>query len=817
MECAACAVRIERQLAKVGGVQRANVNFATGEATVDYDTDATDLRALIQTVEKTGFAVRTETLNLPLQTVPSGEDLDAVFARVNGVRSATVDESQTPPVAVIEYVPAVAEPSMLRQRLVDAGYVAAGETIDAPDRTSLQEEREAQYRTYKRRFVVALLLSLPVAVISMAHGALDFPGVNWVLFALTTPVVLWAGQSFFTGAWNGLRHRTADMNTLVALGVGAAYGYSVVATVAPQVFEAAGRTPDVYFEAAAVIITFILLGRVLEARAKGRTSAAIEKLLDLEADTARVQRDGTTVEVPLDAVQVGDRVVVRPGERVPIDGIVQEGASAVDESMITGEPLPVDKQTGDTVVGGTINRTGAFVFQVTRTGQDTTLQQIVRLVRDAQGRKAPIQRLADRVAGVFVPVVLGVAVVTFVVWMLVGPEPALAHALLTFVSVLIIACPCALGLATPTAIMVATGKAAEYGILIKGGDAVERLRDVDVVVLDKTGTITEGTPRLTDVIPADGWVEDDLLRLAASAEARSEHPIASAIVDAADARSLSLTDVEQFASQTGLGIEARLDGRDVLIGNAAFLQERGVSGDLWPDHTLEAEGKTVVRVAVDGQPAGVLAVADAVRATSEAAIETFHRLGIEVAMVTGDTAATARAVAREVGIDRVEAGVLPGDKAATVEQLQQSGKVVAMVGDGINDAPALAQADVGIAISSGTDIAIEASDVTLMRDDLGAVADAFRLSQQTLRTIKQNLFFAFIYNTLGIPVAAGVLYPFLGVLLSPMIASAAMALSSVSVVTNSLRLRTFSPERAARRPEHTAPSPTEPTPEPAYA
>ncbi|NBC17838.1 MAG: heavy metal translocating P-type ATPase, partial [Bacteroidetes bacterium] len=676
MECAACAVRIERQLAKVGGVQQANVNFATGEATVDYDTDATDLRALIQTVEKTGFAVRTETLSLPLQAVPSGENLDAVFARVNGIRSATVDESQTPPVAVIAYVPAVAEPSALRQRLVDAGYVAADETIDAPDRMSLQEEREAQYQTYKLRFVVALLLSLPVAVISMAHGALDFPGVDGVLFALTTPVVLWAGQSFFTGAWNALRHRTADMNTLVALGVGAAYGYSVVATVAPQVFEAAGRTPDVYFEAAAVIITFILLGRVLEARAKGRTSAAIEKLLDLEADTARVQRDGTTVEVPLDAVQVGDRAVVRPGERVPIDGIVQEGASAVDESMITGEPLPVDKQVGDTVVGGTINRTGAFVFQVTRTGQDTTLQQIVRLVRDAQGRKAPIQRLADRVAGIFVPVVLAAAVVTFVVWMLVGPEPALAHALLTFVSVLIIACPCALGLATPTAIMVATGKAAEYGILIKGGDAVERLRDVDVVVLDKTGTITEGTPRLTDVVPADGWAEDDLLRLAASAEARSEHPIASAIVDAAAARDLSLANVEHFASQTGLGIEARLDGRDVLIGNAAFLHERGISENAWPDHTLEAEGKTVVRVAVDGQPAGVLAVADAVRPTSKAAIETFHRLGIEVAMVTGDTEATARAVAREVGIDRVEAGVLPGDKAATVEQLQQSGKVV---------------------------------------------------------------------------------------------------------------------------------------------
>ena len=548
--------------------------------------------------------------------------------------------------------------------------------------------------------------------------------------------------------------------------------------------------PDVYFEAAAVIVTLILLGRLLEERAKGRTSAAIEKLIGLQAETARVIRNDETIEVPVADVRVGDRVLVRPGEKIPLDGEVLDGASAVDESMITGEPLPVDKGRGDTVVGATINRTGAFTFRVTRTGRDTTLQQIIRLVREAQGRKAPIQRLADRVAGVFVPVVLVIAVATFGLWLLFGPEPPLTYALLTAVSVLIIACPCALGLATPTAIMVATGRAAEKGILIKGGDAVERLRAVDVVVLDKTGTLTEGRPRLTDVVAVDGWTEDELLALAASAEARSEHPIGAAIVEAAQARKLSLSDVESFASQTGSGIEASVGGHDVRIGNAAFLNGSGTAADLRlsGEDALARDGKTVVRVAVDGELAGLLAVSDAVRPTSEEAVRRLHERGVEVVMLTGDAEASAQAVARAVGIDRVEADIRPDRKAAVVSALQAEGRVVAMVGDGINDAPALAQADVGIAIGTGTDVAIEASDVTLLRDDLLAVADAFRLSERALRTIKQNLFFAFVYNIIGIPIAAGLLYPFFGVLLNPIVASGAMALSSVSVVTNSLRL-----------------------------
>ncbi len=721
MECAACAVRIEKALGKQAGVRTASVNYATGEALVEYDAGAVGLDLLAAAVERTGYRVRPE---------PPG------------------------------------------------GAEAA-------------EEQEDRYRATRRRTVVAALLSLPVVVLSMAHGAIDFPGMRGLMLALTTPVVAWAGAGFFAGAWRALRHRAADMNTLVALGVGTAYGTSVVATLAPGLWARAGQRPEVYFEAAAVIVTLLLLGRLLEERAKGKTGAAIRRLVDLQPETARVVRDGQETDVPVAEVALGETVVVRPGERVPLDGTLVEGASAVDESMLTGEPLPVEKRPGDAVTGATVNRTGAFTFRVTRTGEGTTLAQIVRLVREAQGRKAPIQRLADTVAGVFVPVVLLVAVVTFVVWMLVGPEPRLGYALLTFVSVLIIACPCALGLATPTAIVVATGRAAEHGILFKGGDAVERVRDVEVVLLDKTGTLTEGSPRLADVVPLAGWGEADLLALAAAAEARSEHPIGEAVAAEAEARGLALSPVEAFQSQTGLGVEATVGGRAVLIGNRDFLAEHGVEQGALDgiEGGLAAAGKTVVRVAVEGEAAGVLAVADTVRPTSREAVAALRGLGVEVVMVTGDAEASAQAVAEAVGIERVEANVRPAGKAEVVRRYQREGKVVAHVGDGINDAPALAAADVGVALAAGTDVAVEASDVTLVRDDLLAVAAAFRLSNRTLRTIKQNLFFAFVYNVLGIPVAAGVLYPVFGLLLSPVIASAAMALSSVSVVTNSLRLR----------------------------
>ncbi|MDX1418427.1 MAG: heavy metal translocating P-type ATPase [Rubricoccaceae bacterium] len=796
MECAACAVRIERQLGKQPGVRTASVNYATAEALVEYDSAETGVDRLAATVQKTGYGVRTETLVVPLRAapgavVPTSAAVEEVLDRENGFLRADVDAEAAPPEAALHYVPGVADPDRLLERLEDAELAVPGVAVERADPDALQHEREARYRALRRRFVVAAVLSLPVVVLAMSHGALDFPGSRLVQLLLTTPVVVWAGRGFFGGAWKALRHRAADMNTLVALGVGTAYGYSVVATLAPGLFMSAmGRHPDVYFEAAAVIVTLILAGRVLEERAKGKTGAAIRRLMDLQPEEARVVRDGREAEVPVAEVAVGELVAVRPGERVPLDGTVTEGASAVDESMLTGEPLPVEKRPGDAVVGGTVNRTGAFRLRVTRTGRSTTLAQIVRLVREAQSRKAPIQALADRVAGVFVPVVLVIALAAFAVWLAVGPEPRLAYALLTAVSVLIIACPCALGLATPTALVVATGRAAEHGLLLKGGDAIERVRDVDVVLFDKTGTLTLGAPRLTDAVPLGGD-EASLLALAAAAEAQSEHPIAGAVVAEAEARGLPLPPVSAFQTETGLGVAATVDGRAVRIGNRAFLEEHGVASEPFDARqaSLEADGKTVVRVAVDGQPAGLLAVADTVRDSAAEAVRQLRALGVTPVMVTGDAEAAAHAVARQVGIERVEAEVRPADKAAVVERYRREGRVVAVVGDGINDAPALAAADVGLALATGTDIAMEAADVTLMRPTLTAVADAFRLSGRTLRTIRQNLFFAFVYNVVGIPVAAGVLYPAFGMLLSPIVASAAMALSSVSVVTNSLRLR----------------------------
>ncbi|BBM70774.1 heavy metal translocating P-type ATPase [Rhodothermus marinus] len=795
MECAACAVRIERRLRTVPGVRQASVNYATGEAAVAIDPKAVRLEQLVSAVEEAGYGVRTETLRVPLTRTPSADELEQLFGRTNGVLTWEVVDEDGAPVLAVRYVPVVADPAALQQQLVAAGLLAESARRAVPtDREALRREREAHYRDVRRRFWIAALLSLPVVVLAMAHGALDFPGSRWIQLLLTTPVVFWAGRPFFTGAWRAFRHHAADMNTLVAIGVGSAYVYSTVATVFPGFFEAAGRAPDVYFEAAAVIVTLILLGRMLEARARARTSAAIEKLLDLQPPRARVERNGRLEEVPVEAVRVGDRVVVRPGEKIPVDGIVEEGTAAVDESMITGESVPVDKKPGDPVIGGTLNQSGALVVRVTRVGRDTVLQQIVRLVEEAQARKAPIQRLADRVAGIFVPVVMLVAIATFVLWFDFGPEPRLTHALLTFVSVLIIACPCALGLATPTAILVTTGRAAQLGVLIKGGDALERLHHVDLVVFDKTGTLTEGRPHLAHVVPLNGHEADALLALAAAVEQRSEHPLARAVVEAAEARGLKLPPVRDFEALAGLGVRARVDGRHVQIGRPAFLAEQGVPVPGEQVAALAAEGHTVVAVAVDGVPAGLLALSDTIRPSAEPAIRALHRMGRRVAMITGDSETAARAVARRLGIDEVRANVLPQDKAAAVAAFQAEGHVVAMVGDGINDAPALAQADVGIAMGSGTDIAIEAGDVTLMRPDLRAVVDAFRLSARTLRTIKQNLFFAFIYNTLGIPIAAGVLYPFTGLLLNPMIAAAAMALSSVSVVTNSLRLRRFQPE-----------------------
>jgi P-type Cu+ transporter len=738
MHCVACAARIEKALAEAPGVERAGVNFATARATVAYDAAATDPAALREVVRSQGY--------------------DAVLPEASG---PTADERAA----------------------------AAA---------------ESDYHRLRLKLIVGAVLTVPVLVLAMAghlvpawEAVLAFPARPWIELAMTTPVLFWAGWDFLAGAAKAARHRAADMNTLVAVGTLSAYLYSLAATVFPSWFAPthghwSQPMPAVYYEVAAAIIVLILLGNVLQARATTRTRGAIKALIGLSPRTARIERDGRELDMPIEDVRVGEVILVRPGEKIPVDGVVEDGSSNVDESMLTGEPLPVAKKAGDTVIGATLNTTGAFRFRATKVGKDTVLQQIVRLVQQAQGSKAPIQRLADRISGVFVPVVLCLAVVTFVVWFnLAPPETRLSQALFTSVAVLIIACPCALGLATPTAIMVGTGRGAQAGILIRGGEALEQAHRITAVVLDKTGTLTVGKPMVTDVRPAGGFKEAELLRLAASAERGSEHPLAAALLRAATERGLDLTTPRNFTAVAGHGLEAEIDGRRVLIGNRKLLDDRGIGTGEAPATDLAGEGKTVIFVAADGRFAGVVAVADRPKPEARDAVARLKADGLAVVMLTGDTARTAEAVAREVGIDRVIAGVLPDKKAEAVAALQAEGHVVAMVGDGINDAPALAKADVGIAMGTGTDVAIEAADITLVRGDLSGVERAIALSRATMRTVKQNLFFAFAYNVLGIPLAAGVLYPLTGWLLSPIIASAAMALSSVSVVTNALRLRGF--------------------------
>ncbi|KYH45570.1 heavy metal translocating P-type ATPase [Branchiibius sp. NY16-3462-2] len=655
-----------------------------------------------------------------------------------------------------------------------------------------------------RRFWIATALTIPIVILEMGrhfipwlHDTIPGPTSVWLQFALGTPVVLWAGWPFFTRGWASLRTRNLNMFTLIAMGTGIAWLFSVIATLAPGVFPSSFRgedgTVDVYFEAAAVITTLVLLGQVLELRAREQTSGAIKALLDLSPKTARrITDDGTDEEVPLDQVQLGDRLRVRPGEAVPVDGTVQEGRSAVDESLVTGESMPVTKEAGDTVIGGTINGSGGLVMVAEKVGRDTMLARIVAMVADAQRSRAPIQRMADKVSGIFVPIVIVVAVVAFIVWALVGPDPKLAHALIVAVAVLIIACPCALGLATPMSIMVGVGRGAGLGVLIKNAEALERMEKVDTLVVDKTGTLTEGRPTVTSIVVTDGRSEEDLLRIAAGVERASEHPLAQAIVTAASEKNLPIPDVTDFDSPVGRGVLGTVDDHRVVIGSAAFLTSEGIdtAGLAERADQLRADGATVIHIGIDGRPAGLFAIADPVKQTTPAALEALRKEGIGVVMLTGDNRVTANAVAKTLGIDRVEAEVLPDHKSDIVSKLRAEGHVVAMAGDGINDAPALAAADVGIAMGSGTDVAMESAGVTLLKGDLTGIVRARRLSEKTMSNIRQNLFLAFIYNTLGIPIAAGVLYPVLGLLLSPIIAAAAMALSSVSVITNALRLRT---------------------------
>ncbi|MDE2181212.1 MAG: copper-translocating P-type ATPase, partial [candidate division NC10 bacterium] len=712
---------------------------------------------------------------------------------VPGVVSASVNFATER--ATVAYLDSVTGPTDLRRAIEAAGY-AVPDMAAAPTPDVEKATREAEIHLLRTKFLVGAALSVPVLMGSFpdwfawAPAPLSDP---YVLLVLTTPVQFWVGWQFHRGFWASLKHRTADMNTLVSIGTNAAYLYSAALTFFPASIAPTGMEAMTYYDTAAILMTLIVMGRWLEAKAKGRTSEAIKKLMGLRAKTARVIRGDLTQDIPVEEVRVGDLVLVRPGEKVPVDGIIREGQSALDESMLTGESFPVEKGPGDQVIGATVNKMGSFKFEATRVGRETVLAQIVRLVEQAQGSKAPIQRLVDKIAGVFVPIVLVVAVVTFGVWLLLGGEQAFLFALSNFVAVLVIACPCALGLATPTSIMVGIGKGAEHGILIKNAESLERAYQANVIIFDKTGTLTVGQPVVTDIVSSSE--PGTLLRLAASAEQGSEHPLGQAIIDHAKAKGLDLAEPQEFKAIPGYGIGAVVDGQEVLLGNAALMQQREIDlgGMDVQVEALSGEGKTPMFVAADARLLGIIAVADVVKPFSQSAVSALRHLGIEVAVITGDTRRTAEAIARQVGIDRVLAEVLPEHKALEVRRLQEQGKLVAMVGDGINDAPALAQADVGIAIGTGTDVAMEAADITLIGGDLRSVVTALQLSRLTMRNIRQNLFWAFAYNVVLIPVAAGVLYPVFGVLLSPVLAGAAMALSSVTVVSNALRLRSFQP------------------------
>ena len=766
MTCAACSGRVQRALEKTLGVSGAAVNLMMKNATVEFDPGVTSAERLVETIRGTGYGAD---LAPPDQT--AFEEQEARDrAQDEEFRDLRLKAGVSFAVALVAMI--VSMPLMAAGAHGQHGPVA--DPFMRWTMTWLNPQLEGAF---------PWLYRVPAPVLS--YG----------LLVLTAAVMAWAGRHFYTRAWAAFRHHSADMNTLVAVGTGAAFLYSVVATAAPGFFLSRGLNPDLYYEAVVFIIALILMGNALEARAKRQTSSALRALVQLQPKTARVLRDGAEMDLPVEEVRHADVIVVRPGERVPVDGEVISGSSAVDESMLTGESAPVEKTAGDRVIGATINRTGAFRYRATTLGADSVLAQIVKLMRDAQGSRAPIQRLADRISAVFVPVVISIAIATFVIWFVTADAAPGVRAFAAAVAVLIIACPCAMGLAVPTAVMVSTGKGAELGVLIKGGEALQRAGDIGTVVLDKTGTITEGRPTVTDVVATPAWAgrEEELLRLVASVEASSEHPLADAIVRRAKDTGLVLVEAESFQSITGRGATGVVEGRALVIGNEALMADYGLSVHSLADVAarLTGEAKTPVFVDVDGELAGLLAVADPIKASSREAIGRLHRMGLQVVMLTGDNPRTAEAVARAAGVDRVVAGVLPEGKVAEIRRLQEAGQVVAMVGDGINDAPALAQADVGIAIGTGTDVAIEASDVTLMRGDLRGVASAIALSRRTMRTMKQNLFWAFIYNVVGIPIAAGALYPALGLLLSPILASVAMAFSSVSVVGNSLRLRRF--------------------------
>ena len=817
MTCRHCPPMVEKALEGIDGVKAAQVNLSSGTAAIDYDPGQASIGDLAKAIRSAGYSAGTAKTRLLIKNMHCSSCVTRIELALRMTPGVVSARANLGPNAVdVEYQPEVVDFAAIRRAIESAGHKIA-EPKAAKIKAAVEEDtdpeeaaRNQEYRILMRKFWFAAIVSVPVMGLSypdLIPGLRDWMPMGsetrrivWALLGvLTLPVLVWSGSQFFSGMWDGLKHRSANMHTLIAIGVSAAFVYSVVAVAYPAMFPTVALA-EVFWDVTSVVIALVVLGLALELKAKGRTSEAIKKLMSLQAKTARVIRDGKEIDLPVEEVIVGDILIVRPGEKIPVDGALSEGSSAVDESMITGESIPIEKQVGDEVIGGTLNKTGSFQFRATKVGKDTALASIIRMVKDAQGSKAPIQRVVDLVSGYFVPTVMILAILAFVAWYLIGPEPRIIYATIVLVTTLIIACPCALGLATPTSLTVGIGKGAENGILIRSGDALQTSEKLDSLILDKTGTITRGEPALTDVVTTEGANEAEVLRLAASLERGSEHPLGEAIVNGAEQRGVDLTSAEGFAAIPGHGVSGRIVGKDVLLGNAKLMRDRGIDIEsLTADwERLATEGKTPMYVGVDGKAAGLVAVADTVKSDSKEAIDLLKKMGIEVVMLTGDNQRTADAIAREVGVDRVLAEVLPDDKAHEVQKLQLEGRRVGMVGDGINDAPALAQADVGFAIGTGTDVAIEASDVTLIKGSLIGVVTAIEISRATMKNVRQNLVGAFGYNTAGIPVAMGLLYPFFGLLLSPLIAAAAMAFSSVTVVTNANRLRFFEPRRAVK-------------------
>ncbi len=813
MNCVSCSNTIEKEIGRLPGIKQANVNYTTEQAYVEYRPETVTTSEILKAIKSAGYSAGQANLKLGIRGMHCAScvaKIESELLRTPGVLYASVGLGSES--ASITYLPSMMNISDIKMIIEKLGYqtydsaahgtAKAEETTEPVDEN--QQAREKEYRTLIRKFIFSAVLAVPVMFFSypdllglpaeFQRGG-DILRFIWIAMGiLALPVMFWAGSQFYTGAWAAFKNRSANMHTLIATGITAAWLYSTAAVLFPGIFPEASLA-DQFYDVVFVVVALVVLGMALEIRAKGRSSEAIKKLIGLQPKTASVIRNNQETDIPVEEVVLDDIIVVRPGEKIPVDGVIVNGSSSLDESMITGEPIPVEKREGDEIIGATINKTGSFKFKATKVGKDTALAQIIEMVQQAQSSKAPIQRIVDQVSGYFVPAVIIIAILAFVVWYDFGPQPNLVYALVVFVTTLIIACPCALGLATPISLMVGVGKGAENGILIRSGEALETAQKLDAIILDKTGTITEGKPSVTDVIPVDDFTEEEILYFAASVEKASEHPLGEAIIHGAKERSIKLSDPEQFNAIPGHGVEAIVNKRPVALGNLKMMQKKAIQyAELQKfSSALASEAKTPMFLAIDGRPAGIIAVADIVKPDSRQAITQLKDMGLEVIMLTGDNQQTAEAIAREVGVDRVLAEVLPEDKALNVQKLQHEGKIVAMVGDGINDAPALAQADIGLAIGTGTDVAIEASDITLIKGSLKGVVLAIQLSKTTMKNIRQNLFGAFFYNGLGIPVAAGVLYPFFSLLLSPMIAGAAMAFSSVTVVTNANRLRRFKP------------------------